>query len=133
MTPEDAARLDRLALEALDAGDLELAKALRAAARAYLRARELTHTNQPATVVGEVRDAAAAQDQGPPAKPPTLRDLAKWLGCTHGFLSQCKSGTSRIRKSWADKIASVRPDMPATLGKKGTWKATSWADEPSEG
>lgn len=62
-------------------------------------------------------------------KKPSLHELAAMLGCTQGFLSQAKSGLTRIRKSWADKIASVRPDMPAT---KKTWPK-GWAPEKDEG
>jgi hypothetical protein len=57
--------------------------------------------------------------------PPSLRELAAMLGCSQSFLSQAKVGLTRIRKSWADKIAEVHPAMPAT---RKTWPK-GWAPE----
>jgi hypothetical protein len=64
----------------------------------------------------------------PESRPPSLRAIAKALGCTHGFLSQARAGDSRIRRSWARKIAKWRKDLPATTE---TWPA-GWAQEPDE-
>ena len=105
--------------------DLALPLAARAAGYRELAAgleRGLTVTNQPRTVKGMVGAAAKEQDW---RKPPSLREVAKMLGCTQGFLSQARAGLTRIRLSWAERIAAVRPDLPAT---KKTWPK-GWAPE----
>jgi hypothetical protein len=84
--------------------------------------KRLDRANRTVTVPTSMASAAVAEEW---RKPPSIRELAKMLGCTHGFLSQARSGATRIRKSWAERIAAARPDMPAT---KKTWPK-GWADE----
>lgn len=131
MTPAEwlalASQLDAQARELADQGRVGEAAVLSARAESYKEtAARLTGGNRKRTVPVSM---AVAEATGDWRKPPTLRELAKMLGCTHGFLSQARSGTTRIRKAWAERIAAARPDMPAT---KKTWPK-GWADDPSEG
>jgi hypothetical protein len=87
------------------------------------RADGLTSANHSRTVKGKMVGAQAKEQDW--RKPPSLREVAKMLGCTQGFLSQARAGTTRIRLSWAERIAAVRPDLPAT---KKTWPK-GWAPE----
>lgn len=84
----------------------------------------LTGTKQSRTVRNRM---ATAADTAPEEwrKPPNMSELAAMLGCHRSFLSQARSGLSRIRLSWAERIAAVRPDLPATTK---TWPK-GWAPE----
>jgi hypothetical protein len=83
----------------------------------------LTGTKQSRTVRNEM--AASAQTSEEWRKPPSMSDLARMLGCHRSFLTQARGGLTRIRKSWAKRIAAERPDLPAT---KKTWPK-GWATE----
>lgn len=116
--------LQALALEAfrkrqVDAGALLLSKA----DDVKEELERLTAANHSRTVKGKMVGADAKEQDW--RKPPSLREVAKMLGCTQGFLSQARAGTTRIRLSWAERIAAVRPDLPAT---KKTWPK-GWAPE----
>jgi hypothetical protein len=85
--------------------------------------RALTGTKQSRTVRNEMAVPAQTSEQW--RKPPSMSDLARMLGCHRSFLTQARGGLTRIRKSWADRIATERPDLPAT---KKTWPK-GWAPE----
>jgi hypothetical protein len=65
------------------------------------------------------------EEEAHPRPRVSLRALGELVGCSHAFLSQARAGKVRIRRSWAEKIADVAKDMPATTQ---TWPA-GWADE----
>ena len=55
----------------------------------------------------------------------SLRAVAEAVGVSHAFLSQARSGKRRIRRSLAERIARITPDMPAN---RKTWPL-GWVDE----
>jgi len=106
--------------------DLALPLAARAAGYRELAAgleQGLTVTKQPRTVRNRMAVEATVGQEW--RKPPNMSELAAMLGCHRSFLSQARSGLTRIRKSWADRIAAVRPDLPSSMK---TWPK-GWAPE----
>jgi hypothetical protein len=55
----------------------------------------------------------------------SLRAVAEAVGVSHVLLSRARAGKRRIRKSIAEKIAAITPDLPAT---RKTWPL-GWVDE----
>lgn len=131
MTPEEARARARVLRE-----EAERFRSPEAKAEAHRRAEfwdmyaeeaeGLTGTNHPRTVLDSMGVAEESAEEW--RNPPNLTELATMLGCHRSFLSQARSGLTRIRKSWAERIAAVRPDLPAT---KKTWPK-GWAPEDPE-
>ena len=129
--PEDwrrkAAHADAQSEQAALDGDTDLAVVLSYRAIKYRETadkleRALTGTKQSRTVLNEMAEPAQSEQW---RKPPSMSDLARMLGCHRSFLTQARGGLTRIRRSWADRIATERPDLPAT---KKTWPK-GWAPE----
>jgi len=58
----------------------------------------------------------------------SLRAVAEAVGVSHSLLSQARGGSRRIKRSLAEQIARITPDMPAT---RATWPL-GWVPEDEE-
>jgi hypothetical protein len=132
VTPADwrrkADHADAQAEQAAASGDTDQATVLSFQAIKYRETadkleRALTGTKQTRTVRNKMAAGSAAAQEW--RKPPNMSELARMVGCHRSFLTQARGGLTRIRRSWAERIAAVRPDLPATMK---TWPK-GWAPE----
>lgn len=141
--PDDLARaaeLDRLALEAIDRGELRRAVALRIAASALRGELPVTNRRDKKRQMHAVERLQVSKGKGEEEQDPlhkaandagfTLRSLAKQLKaegwrCSQPYLSQCRQGSARIKESLAKRIET----LTGFRATRANWPADGWAKE----